>query len=416
LNKSPRGKNLARPTTPLNLTPEQNEYLQSLVRSREVPHSRVQRAQIILKAAAGKSHKKISQDLNLCEDTVGFWRRRWIEAHTDLSTDNPQKKLSQAIQAVLSDKPRPGTPQTYTAEQVCQILALACETPPEPLTHWTREDLAREAAKRDIVEQISPSTIGRILNEADLKPHRSQYWLNHEVEDEATFREDVRDICKLSHQAQEKHEPDVHIISVDEKTGIQAKEHSHPTHPMEQGKPEAVEYEYKRHGTQTLIANFEVATGQVISPTVSDTRTEKDFVNHIVQTVETDPEAQWIFICDQLNTHKSATLVQAIAQMCEIEDNLGIKGKSGILHTMDSRADLLSDENHHIHFVYTPKHCSWLNQVEIWFGILSRRLLRRGTFKSTRELKQRIFAFIDFFNNTLAKPFRWTYIGKPLLI
>jgi transposase len=264
-------KNMARPTTPLNLTPEQNEYLQSLIRSREIPHSRVQRAQIILKAAAGDNHKKISQDLNLCEETVGLWRRRWIEGYADLLTNSNPKKLSQAIQAILSDKPRPRTPLTYTAEQVCQIIALACETPPKPLTHWTREDLAREAAVRGIVEQISPSTIGRILNEADLKPHRSQYWLNHEVEDDATFREEVRDICKLSHQVQEKHEQGVHIISVDEKTGIQAKESTHPTHQMEQGKLEAVEYEYERHGTQTLIANFEVATGQVINPTVGDT-------------------------------------------------------------------------------------------------------------------------------------------------
>ncbi len=262
---------MARPTTPLNLTPEQNEYLLRSVRSREVPHSRVQRAQIILKAAAGENNKKISQDLNLCEDTVGLWRRRWIEGHTDLSTNSNQKKLSQAIQNVLSDKQRPGTPPTYTAEQVCQIIALACETPPEPLTHWTREDLVREAVVRGIVEQISPSTIGRILNEADLKPHRTKYWLNHEVIDPATFREEVRDICKLYHQAQEEHEKGVRIFSVDEKTGIQAKEHTHSAHPMEPGKLEAVEYEYERNGTQALNANFEVAFVQVISPTVGDT-------------------------------------------------------------------------------------------------------------------------------------------------
>jgi len=161
----------------------------------EIPHSRVQRAQIILKAAAGDNNKKISQDLNLCEDTVGLWRRRWIEGHTGLSTNSNLKKFSRVIQDILSDRPRPGAPLTYTAEQVCQIIALACETPPEHLTHWTREDLVREAVKRGIVEQISSSTIGRILNEADLKPHHRKYWLNHEVCDEATFREEIRDIC-----------------------------------------------------------------------------------------------------------------------------------------------------------------------------------------------------------------------------
>jgi len=185
---------------------------------------------------------------------------------------------------------------------------------------------------------------------------------------------------------------------------------------MESGKLEAVEHEYERHGTQAIIANFEVATGQVISPTVGDTRTEEDFVKHIVATVKTEPQGQWIFICDQLNTHKAATLAQAIAQLCGIEEDLGVKGKSGILHNMISRATFLQDENHRVRFVYTPKHCSWLNQVEIWFSILSRRLLKRGNFKSTEELKQRILSFIDFFNNTLAKPFRWTYIGKPLMI
>lgn len=407
---------MARPTTPINLTSIQDEYLQSVVRSREVPHSRVQRAQILLKAAAGDSHKKISPDLGLCEDTVGLWRRRWVEGHTSFSKNDNPKKLSRAIQDILSDNEQTGTPPTGTREPVCQIMALACETPPEPLTHWNQKDLVREAAARGIVEQISSSTIGRILNEADLKPHRNQYWLNHEVEDEATFREEVRDICKWYHQAQELHEQGVHIVSVFEPTGIQALERAHPTPPMEPGKPEAVEHEYERHGTQALIANFEVATGQVINPTVGDTRVSEDFVKHIVTTVETDPQGQWIFICDQLNTHLAATLAQAIAQLCGIEDDLGGKGKNGILHNMDSRATFLQDENHRIHFVYTPKHCSWLNQVEIGFSILSRRLLKRGNFKSPSELKQRILGFIDFFNNTLAKPFRWTYIGKPLMI
>jgi len=235
------------------------------------------------------------------------------------------------------------------------------------------------------------------------------------VDDEATFRQEVRTVCRLYHQAEELHQAGVHVISLDEKTGMQALERLHPTRPMAAGQPEAVEFEYVRHGTQALIANFDVATGQVIAPTVGDTRTEEDLVTHIRQTVATDPLGQWVFIADQLNTHKSAGLVQAVAELCGLDDDLGKKGQAGILHSMATRAAFLQDDGHRIRLVYTPKHCSWLNQVEMWFGILTRRLLKRGQFTSTEELKRRILAFIEFFNTTLAKPFRWTYIGKPLL-
>ena len=208
----------------------------------------------------------------------------------------------------------------------------------------------------------------------------------------------------------------MHVVSIDEKTGIQALERIHADHAMSKGKLELHEFEYTRHGTQTLIANFEVATGKVICPTLGDTRTEDDFVAHIRATVSTDPDVKWVFIADQLNTHKSASLVTCVTELCGIKDILGEKGKSGILETMASRATFLQCPDHCIRFVYIPKHCSWLNQVEIWFGILSRRLLKRGRFPSTEALNQRILAFIEFFNETLAKPFRWTYIGKPLLV
>ena len=158
------------------------------------------------------------------------------------------------------------------------------------------------------------------------------------------------------------------MISIDEKTGIQALERLHPTRSMQSGKIEAVEFEYKRHGTQALIANFEVATGKILSPSIGDTRTEKDFVKHIERTIKTDSQGQWIFVSDQLNTHKSATLVELIAKLCGIEDDLGKKGKTGILKSMVSRTTFLSNINHRIRFIYTPKHCSWLNQIEIWFG------------------------------------------------
>ncbi len=198
-------------------------------------------------------------------------------------------------------------------------------------------------------------------------------------------------------------------------TGIQALERAHATHRMEPGKPERPEFEYERHGTQTLIANFEVATGMVINPTIGQTRTEQDFADHIRQTIATDPQAQWIFVMDQLNTHKSEALVRLVAEECQLTDDLGEKGKSGILKSLPTREAFLTCASHRIRFVYTPKHASWLNQVEIWFSILVRKLLRRGNFTSKEDLRQRILAFIDYFNSTMAKPFKWTYKGRPLV-
>jgi len=183
---------------------------------------------------------------------------------------------------------------------------------------------------------------------------------------------------------------------------------------MEPDKPERREFEYERHGTQTLTANFNVATGKVLTPTVGQTRTEDDFAQHVRRTIETDPQAQWIFVTDQLNTHKSETLVRLVAEQCGLKEDLGIKGKSGVLLSMETRAAFLQSADHRIRFVYTPKHASWLNQVEIWFSILVRKLLRRASFSSKENLRQRILAFIDYFNKAMAKPFKWTYAGRPL--
>lgn len=205
-------------------------------------------------------------------------------------------------------------------------------------------------------------------------------------------------------------------MSTDEKTGIQALEREHPTLPMKPGLVERREFEYIRHGTQALIANFEVATGKLVSPSIGATRTEADFLAHISRTISIDPDGEWIFIVDQLNTHKSESLVRLVAKRCGIEVDLGVKGKSGILKSMQSRAAFLQDTSLRIRFVYTPKHASWLNQIEIWFSILVRRILKRGNFTSIAKLRERILAFIDYFNQTMAKPFKWTYAGRPLSV
>ncbi len=185
---------------------------------------------------------------------------------------------------------------------------------------------------------------------------------------------------------------------------------------MKPGLIERREFEYLRHGTQSLIANFEVATGEIIAPSIGPTRTEADFADHINRTIDLDPDAGWIFVVDQLNIHKSESLVRLVATRCGIEVDLGIKGKASILKSMPSRSAFLSDESHRIRFVYIPKHTSWLNQIELWFSILVRRLLKRASFRSVEELGERIFAFIRYFNQTMAKPFKWTYKGRPLTV
>jgi hypothetical protein len=226
----------------------------------------------------------------------------------------------------------------------------------------------------------------------------------------------VRTVCATYEAAPARSAAGTHTISTDEKTGIQALERLHPPLAMRPGHIERLEFEYVRHGTQCLIGNFEVATGRVLTPSVGPTRTEEDFAAHIAQTLATDPAGEWIFVVDQLNTHQSEALVRLVAAECGLAADLGVKGKAGLLASMASRKAFLEETSHRIRFVYTPKHSSWLNQIEIWFGILVRRVLKRGSFTSVDELRERLLAFIAYFNTALAKPFKWTYKGRPLTV
>jgi len=416
----------------IKLSKRQREELENIVGRRNSFQGLVIRAKIILLADEDKSNAFIAKKLGLNDDTVRLWRKRWSTSEekiarieSDAFTENGEidksyyKQFILAIIATIEDAPRSGAPTNFTAEQFAAIIAISCQKPTEcgrEVSHWTGRELADEAAKQGIVESISTSTVGRLLRENTIKPHLSRYWeYNERDKDPEAFDKKILEVSGLYKTADALHNQGTHIVSIDEKTGMQALEPNASIGPCKPGRVERREFNYTRHGTQVLTANFEVATGKVIAPTIEDTRKEEQFAAHIERTVNLRPDEEWIFICDQLNTHKSETLAKLIARICSVqEDVMGVKGKSGILKSMETRKEFLEDPSHRVRFVYLPKHTSWMNQVEMWFSMLSKRLLKRGVFKSKTELKEKIQRFIKYFNETLAKPFKWNYSGKPL--
>jgi len=401
---------------------KQEKILQTMIRSTTLSRRLVQRASIILLAFAGVSNEDIAVQVKLHRRQVGLWRRRWqksFDALVSIECREPHAVLRRTIEDVLSDALRSGAFGKFTAEQMTLIMAIACEPPKlsgRPVAEWTHAELADEAVKRKIVSSISASQVGRYLRAAKLQPHRSDYWLNTTEKDEAVFQAQVEVVCQTWREAPDLYfQANTHTVSVDEMPGLQALERTAETIPMQPGQPKRIEYEYVRHGTLCLIGNWHVVEGQMISPTIKQTRTESDFAWHIHTTVQTDSLAGWVFVLDNLNVHCSATLVGYVAEREGIDKStLGKKGHSGILKSMASRQEFLSDRSHRIRFVFLPKHTSWLNQIEIVFGIVSRRVMRRGNFKSLDDLKEQLTDFIGYFNRTFAKPFQWNYTGRPV--
>jgi transposase len=313
------------------ITERQQSILMELSKSLTESRLVVQRATIVLRAFAGQLNEQIAVEIGLGPGQVGVWRRRWQAAWNELTAleCREPRRLREAIQEVFRDAPRSGSPGTFTAAQVTQILALACEPPEKsgrPITHWTRKELHAEVLKRGIVPKISESQVGRYLKQAALQPHRRKMWLNTKEKDVAVFEEQVKTVCQTYLEAPRRAAEDgTRTVSVDEMTGLQALERTAPDKPTQPDSVAKHEFEYERHGTTTLIGNWDVVAGQMIACTLGPTRTEPDFVLHIAQTVATDPNVPWVFVADCLNVHQSAGLVEWVAKTCELDQSLGKK-------------------------------------------------------------------------------------------
>jgi len=230
------------------------------------------------------------------------------------------------------------------------------------------------------------------------------------------FEAATSELCALYREAPALARRGERVISTDELTGVQALERLHPGRPMAPGRVERREFEYVRHGTRAFILNRDVATGQVFAPSCGPRRTKADFAEHVRRTIATDAGAvRWHFVVDNLGIHKSEPLVRLVAELSGVGADLGVAGKSGALKGRASRAAFLADPAHKVVFHYAPVHASWLNQIEIWLSILARKVLRRGSFTSVEDLEEKVRAFIEYYNRTMARPFRWTFQGKPLV-
>ena len=387
---------LSRVAPIVQLSPQEEEALQHLVRRCSAECRLVQRAEIILHAAAGESNVQIARCLDLSSRTVGEWRRRYL-ARRQQSPDKPVARW-------LADADRLGCPPTFDEFFWIDVLALATSDPEDskrPITHWTTRELAAEVVERDMAETIHYSTISRFLRSCDLQPHRVVEWMNRKADPD--FDAQAREVKEVLVEGQSDSSGERVAVSFDEKTGMQAKQRIASSLPVQPGRPARQEFEYQRHGTLVLFAMMVVHSGQIL------TRLRPNRTNPVTAAVLAGLFADLLrqgyqqidIVLDQLNTHWSADLVKAVAKLCGLPEPLPEEICTGA-----QRRTWLKNPDKAIVFHFTPKHASWLNPIEIWFGVLARKVLRRGSFCSTADLEAKVERFVDYFNEKLAHPYK----------
>lgn len=379
-----------------------------------------QRAKIILLAEEGANNVKIAETLRIHKNCVGKWRSRFLRANEHLTriANESSSDLKDAVTEILSDDPRPGTPCKFSKEQILKIQLLACQDPEDHGFHrsrWSLSTLCLAAIKNKIVDSISVGGVYHILESANIKPWKIRYYLHskEKYEDYETYSAKIKAINFLYSNAAELLNQNVLIYSTDEMTGIQALERESPGKLPLPGMCPKEEFNYIRHGTTSLIGFFCVQTGKVVEPFLKQTRTSEDFVEALSQVLALNPDKEHAFILDNLNIHRSVPLVQYIARKIGFKGDLGAEHRRGILKNQESRVKFLTDPSHSIRFYFVPIHCSWMNQIEIWFGLLNRQLIRHNSFKSLEDLEQLIREYVTQHNELFAHPYKWSYNGVP---
>lgn len=403
------------------LTPLMSKFLEAIVCSRIVGSAIVQRAKCVLLACHDKEFVEISRILNLSAKAVSRWVRRFgesFEALHQVEQLGVNAKLHRAIIDCLRDAPRSGKPQMFTPAQVASVISIACEDPEKsgrPVTSWTAKEIADEAKLRNIVVSISTSQVQRFLNRVQMRPHKHKGWCFTTEKDQELFQQQAEAVCQAYTDAPRRlEEENIRTVCIDEMTSLQANEKRAPGKRPAPGQCGKEECQYTRHGTVCLTGNWDVVAGQFINPTIEETRNNEDFAKHIDRLIGTDLADGWVFVVDNLNTHCGEALVRVVAKRLGISNRkLGRAEKSGILENMATRRAFLSDISHKIRFVYIPKHSSWLNQIEVIFGMFNRRVMHGGSFTSKANLLEKLKRFTDYFNAHIAKPMTWTFTGRP---